>query len=103
MTFQLFDTVIYSNSCRELFYCFGVWINSVTEGRIWTLLLLGFVAVLYIGASRFGGARAAGFAGVGGLFGALFFVTLKLIPWWIGSLFIIGGGISFVILLMNER
>lgn len=75
------------------------WAYNVTFGTFWTLLLLGFCVVLGMTSYRYGQEKAVGYACIAGLFGSLILVTLKLMPWWIASLFILAGcgGLAYMI------
>jgi len=81
----------------------AIWAYNVTNGLFWTTLLLGFCLVLFISTSRYSTDRAFGYAGISGLFGSLFLVTLGLIPWLYASIFIIVGVISVVTMIMSRR
>ena len=84
-------------------YGLARWAEAVTGGLFWVLLLIGFCVILAMGTQRFGGSRSFGFASVAGMFGAVWLLILELIPWWIGSIFILTGAIGFVVMIMNER
>lgn len=75
------------------------WAYVVTGGWFWTALLFGFCVVLGIATSRYTTERAFGFAGVTGLLGSLFLVTLNLMTWKIALFFILAGiaGIGWMI------
>ena len=91
------------NETTGLFEGIADWAYGVTFGTFWTILLLGFCIVLIMATrDRFGTDRAMGFAGVTGLFGSLFLVTLGLMPWWIASIFIMSGIFGIVYMIMNK-
>lgn len=92
-----------TGACDGLLYCLAQYTNTVSEGRAFTLFLLGFVIVLFMATQRFGTARSFGFASVGGLFGAIFLSTLQLMEFWIASIFIIAGIIGFAGMIINNR
>jgi len=91
------------DSCDGLFYCFALWAYSVTGGMFWTLMLMGFGVMLFIGSQRFGTNRAFGFASVSCLLGAIWLSVMQLMPWWVASAFILTGVAGFAVLIMNER
>ena len=66
--------------------------------------MLGFTIALFMATSKLGSTRAFGFAGIVGLFGSIFLATMKLMPWWFASLFILVGiaGVA-IMLLSNEK
>ena|SRR3990167_8488736 len=90
-------------SCEGLFYCLADWAYDVTGGLFWALIFLGFLIVLFVGTQRFGTSRAFGFSSTIGIFGSIFLATMQLIPWWVATLFILGGLVGFAILRLNER
>lgn len=91
-------------TCGDGFlYCYAKWAHDVTTGFFWVAILMGFMAVLFMGTQRFGTARSFGFASVSGLFGSMWLATLRLMPWWVASLFILVGGAGFVVMILNER
>lgn len=99
---MVFNTDIFG-SCTGLLYCLSTWANSVTSGFFWTLVLGGMCVIIFMVASRYGNARAFGFAGVTAMFGGLFLAVTTLIPWKIASIFIIVGAIGIVSMRVSER
>ena len=92
------------DSCTGTFiHCFAQWAREVTTGSFWALALLSFCTILYLATARFGGTRAFGFATFVGLLGGIWLAILKLIPWWIGSSFIILGLIGVITLVLSEK
>ena len=99
-----FSTDIYGSCSDGALYCLSLWVNGVTSGLFWTLILLGFLIVLImVTISRLGTTRAIGFAGTMGIFATFFLLTLGLMPWSIASMFFIAGGASIVALVLNEK
>ena len=78
------------------------WAYNVTEGAFFALLLLGFCVVLFIATSTYSTDRALGFAGVTGLFGSMFLVSLRLISWWLASIFILVGAVLIVVMVISK-
>lgn len=91
-----------TNSTTGLMEGMAIWAYNVTNGIFWAALLLGFCVVMGIAASRYTSDRAFGFAGVIGIFGSMFLVTLNLMSWWFASLFIIVGAILVVTMIINR-
>ena len=91
------------NETTGLLEGISIWAYNVTNGVFWAALLLGFCVVMGIAASRYTSDRAFGFAGVIGIFGSMFLVTLNLISWWFASLFIIVGAILVVTMIISKR
>ena len=92
-----------TGDCDGFLYCMARWTYDVSQGRAFVMFLLGFCIVLFIASQRFGTPRAFGFASVAGILGAIFLATMQLIQWWIASIFVIVGGLGFVVLIMNQR
>lgn len=80
----------------------GDWANTITQGGFWTLLLLGFCAVLMISTMNYGVARSFGYAGTTGMFGAISLAIIGWMPWWIASLFIVAGAASLVFMIKSR-
>lgn len=94
----------YIRGCTDgFFYCFGKWAYGVTGGFWWSAVLAGFCIAIYAATARYGTPRAFGFAGITGLFGALFMATMQLIPWSFASGFILVGVLGVVIMLVSDR
>lgn len=85
-----------------LMYGLAKWAYNVTNGYFWTALLATFCIVLFIATSRYTTERSLGFAGITGLFGSIFLMTLNLMTWWVGTIFILIGIIGIVVLI-NKR
>lgn len=100
-TFQTPSDIL--NNCEGLFYCLGRWATNVTSGLFWVAINIGFVVMIFMATQRFGTPRSYGFSSVCGLFASILFATLRYMPWWVASLFIINGVIGLVVLIMNER
>lgn len=90
------------NATIGLFQGTAIWAYNVTFGLFWAMLLLGFCIVLWISTVRYGSERATGYAGVIGILGSLFLVTLGLMTWWITSIFIICGLVGVVYMILNK-
>jgi len=92
------------NECTDTFiHCFAKWASDVTNGAFWVLALLSFITILYLATARFGGTRAFGFASFVGLLGGVWLAILQLIPWWLGSSFIIMGVIGIISMVLSEK
>ena len=92
------------DTCSEgLMYCFAKWTSDVTTGAFWVLALLTFCIVIYMASSRYGGTRAFAFSSFTGMMGGIWLSILTLIPWWVGSTFIILGVIGLIAMVISER
>ena len=92
------------SDCEGLLFCVFQWANTVTNGLAMPMILVALCVVLFLAtAPRFGVNRGFGFASVTGLFGGLFLSIMTLIPWWIGSLFVLLGGLGIVMMRLSER
>jgi len=91
-------------TCDEgIFYCISDWAYNITGGFWWTALLLGFCFALFMATIRLGTTRAFGFASVVGIFGSLFLATMKLMPWWIATVFILTGSVALAAMIMSKK
>ena len=83
-----------------LFYCMVRWSYDITNGMFWTFMFVAFLVAMFMSVIKFETKRAFGFVGFISIVGAIFLATLKLMPWWIASAFIIVGilGVSQLIL-----
>jgi len=88
---------------KGLLWCFANWASQVTVGAFWVLALLTFTVVIYLATARFGGIRAFGFASFTGLLGGIWLAVLQLIPWWVGSTFIIIGVVGIMSMIISEK
>lgn len=100
VTHQLPSNIM--DNCDGVLYCFSKWAYNVTDGFFFTGLLLGFCIVLFMATYKYGTPRAYGFASVVGLIGAIWLVTMQLVPWVYASVFILAGVVGFVVMIMNE-
>lgn len=91
------------DNCSGILYCFSQWASDVTTGMFWVMALLSFVVIIFLATMRLGTNRAFGFASFVGLIGGVWLSILTLIPWWMGSAFIITGVVGIAVLLINER
>lgn len=91
------------DSCTGMFVCFGEWASTVTTGAYWVLALLVFCAVLFMATARFGATRAFGFSTFVGMIGGIFLSVLTLIPWWVGSTFILFGVFGLIVMANSEN
>lgn len=91
------------NGTTGLFQGIAEWAYRVTYGWFWSLLLAGFCVVLYLASSRYSTARALGYAGTAGIFGAVFLVTLNLMPWGTAAIFFVVGIILIVLLIIEKN
>lgn len=94
---------ILDNCEGGILYCMAKWASVVTGGFFWTGLLLAFCVVLFMVTQRFGTTRAFGFGSFVGLLGGIWLTIAELIPWWVGSTFILVGIIGLGALVMNEK
>lgn len=101
MTFDYPST--YIDGDESLLHGFAQWAYSVTGGRFWTFMLIGFSVVLMIVTSRFGTARSFAFGGVVGLLGSIFLAIMGLMPWWVASIFILLGAFGIAGMILSER
>jgi len=101
-TFNL-PTDTLENCSKGFLWCFADWASQVTTGAFWVLALLTFTVVIYLATARYGGTRAFGFASFTGLLGGIWLSVLQLIPWWVGSTFIIIGIIGIVSLIISDK
>jgi len=90
-------------TCDGFLYCWSQWAYDVTGGLAFTLLLLGFVIVLFMGTQRFGTPRSFGFSSIIGLLASIWLATMNLMPWWVASAFILAGLFGFAVLIINEK
>jgi len=91
------------DTCTGLVYCFATWASDVTLGMFWVLALGSFSVVIFLATSRFGSTRAFGFSGFVGMIGGVWLSVLQLIPWWVGSTFIIVGVISIMGMIISDK
>lgn len=90
------------SGCNGFVYCFASWASQVTTGLFWALALISFGIVIFLASARYGGTRAFGFTSFVLLIGGIWLSILKLIAWWLGSLFIIIGVIGLAALILNK-
>jgi len=75
-----FETDIFGTCTNDgLMICLAEWLNTITGGAFWTLFLISFMVVVFMGTYRYGSARAFSYAGVSGLFGSMLFVVVGLL------------------------
>lgn len=92
------------SSCDEGFmWCFANWGYTVTNGFLWTLILLAFCVSLLMATMRFGTTRAFGYASFVGLLGSIYLAIMQLMPWWTASAFILTGAVGIVSMIISER
>lgn len=93
------------DSCTDGFiYCYSRWSSDVTTGLFWFLALFSFTLVLFLATTgRYGTPRAFGFASFVGLIGGIWLAVLQLIPWWVGSTFIIVGVIGLAGMFISDK
>lgn len=97
-----FNTDIFGE-CEGLFFCLADWSNSVTLGYFWSIILLAFGVVLFMGTFNFGVRRAFGYSSMAtGLLG-LTLVQLGFIPLWFLTLVLITAGIGLAVMIIGER
>ncbi|HUV85012.1 MAG TPA: hypothetical protein VMV86_04835 [Methanosarcinales archaeon] len=91
-------------NCDGLFYCFAKWAYAATSGLFFTLMLMGFGAILIMGTQRiYGYTKAFGFGSFVCALAAVWLATMQLLDWWVASLFILIGAVGMVMLVMQER
>jgi len=92
------------STCTDGFLiCFARWASIVTGGFFWVAALLSFSIVIFLASLRFGNTRAFGFASFVGLIGGIWLSVLTLIPWWVGSTFIIIGVIGLAAMILSDK
>ena len=91
------------NSSQGLLEGTAKWAYNVTDGAFWSMLLFGFCIVLTMASSRYGIGKAMAFGAVTGLLGSIMLLTAGLMPWWIGSIFIISGSFAIAWLVFHKK
>ena len=97
-----FETDIFTN-CEGLFICMASWANSVTYGAFWTIILLGFIIVLFMATFNFGVNRSFGYSAIAGAFGSMMLLQMGLIDIWIASAFMVAGVFGIIAMVVGER
>ena len=92
-----------TNETTGLMQGTAIWAYNVTYGLYWSMMLLAFCIVLFISTSRYNTARALGFASFAGMMGAIILLTLKLMSWWIASIYILVGVGGIVLMIMSRQ
>ena len=92
-----------TSDTRDILNIFQFVSNSLTDGLFFPMVLMGFGVALFMGTQKFGTPRAFGFASVSCLLASLYLSTMKLMPWWISTIYIVVGVGGMVMLVMNER
>jgi hypothetical protein len=92
-----------SNCTDGMLYCFSQWASDVTTGAFWAMAMISFTVVIFLATLRFGSNRAFGFGGLVCLLGGVWLSILTLIPWWLGSIFILVGTAGFAVMLISEK
>lgn len=92
------------STCTDgMLSCFSQWASDVTTGMFWVFALISFCVVIFLATLRFGNNRAFGFAGFVSLVGGIWLSILTYIPWWVGSVFIIVGAVSLVVMIISGK
>lgn len=81
----------------------ATWANNVTYGWFWAAMLFTFCVVLFFAASRYTSERAFGYASVSGMLGAIFMITLNLMTWKVGAIFIFAGILGLVWMILRKE
>jgi len=97
------EPIDFVNESQGLMEGISKWAYEVTGGWFWALLLMGFCIVLYMATTRFGDERAIGYAAVVGLLGSIILMSIGLMEFWLGSIFIIVGAIGLAWMIMSKR
>lgn len=97
-----FETDIFG-SCEGLFYCLAAWSNTVTNGYFWSIILISFGIVLFMGTFNFGTKRAFGYASFATSLIGLPLVQLELIPLGFFTLVLIVSLVGIAVMLIGER
>jgi len=97
-----FETDIFG-SCEGLFYCLASWSNDVTMGYFWSIILIAFGIVLFMGTVNFGTKRSFGYSSLATSMLSLVLIQLSLIPLWFFTLVLIVGLIGIATMLIGER
>lgn len=96
-----FETDIFGD-CEGLFFCIAEWSNTVTSGYFWSIILIAFGIVLFMGTFNFGGKRAFGYASFATSLIGLTLVQLGLIPLGFFTLVLIVSLVGTAIMLIGE-
>lgn len=91
------------NGRTGLFSGVATWAYNVTGGLFWTGMLATFCVVLFVATAKFNTPRAFGFASFFGMMGSIFLLIANLMPWWIGSVFILVGVIGLIVMVLAEK
>ncbi len=96
-----FETDIFGN-CEGLFYCLAAWSNTVTEGYFWSIILISFGIVLFMGTFNFGVKRAFGYSSFATSLIGLVLIQLDLIPLGFFTLILIISLIGLAVMKIGE-
>ncbi len=96
-----FETDIFTG-CEGLFFCLGQWSNTVTEGYFWSIILIAFGIVMFMGTFNFGAKRAFGYSSLASSFLGLTLIQLGFIPLWFFTLVLIASGVGIAIMLVGR-
>ena len=83
--------------------CIADYVNVVTEGAFWVIMLLGFGIVMFMATfTKYGPKKAFGFISFIWIMGGILFATLELMTWWIASAFIVAGLVGLGVMIFRE-
>ena len=97
-----FETDIFGD-CEGLFFCLATWSNTVTQGYFWSIILIAFGIVLFMGTFNFGVKRAFGYSSFATSLIGLTLVQLGLVPLWFFTLVLIVSLIGIAVMLIGSR
>ena len=82
--------------------CYAGYVNVVTSGMFWAMMLLAFGVVMFIYTIRYDPKKAFAFTGFIFIVGSILLVYTGLMTWWIASAFIVTGLISLGVVIYRE-
>ena len=97
-----FETDIFGN-CEGLFFCLADWSNTVTMGYFWSIILIAFGIVLFMGTINFGVKRAFGYASFASSLIGMILVQLGLIPLGFFTIILIVSLIGLAVMIIGSR
>lgn len=97
-----FNTAPFEN-CEGLFYCLALWQNEVTNGYFWSILLMAFGIIVFMGTFNFGVRRSFGYASLSMTLVGLLLIQLAFIPLWFFTLTLIVGALGLVFMIVGEN
>lgn len=89
-------------NCDGFIYCYANWVYNATDGMFFAIALASFCVILMFATGFLGWKRAFGFGSFIGMLGAVYFLILNLLSWYLASGFIIVGIIGIVMMVISE-